>query len=36
LRKIPTTLIANSNAPRIRKCDSDSKSFSLAIRRIED
>src|SRR5467141_1619062 len=25
LRKIPTMLIANSTAPRIRKCDSDSK-----------
>src|SRR5260370_16911355 len=25
LRKIPTMLIANSTAPRIRKCESDSK-----------
>src|SRR5713226_6454677 len=25
LRKIPTMLIANSTAPRMRKCDSDSK-----------
>src|SRR5713101_5696278 len=25
LRKIPTTLIANSTAPRMRKCESDSK-----------
>src|SRR5258706_9049243 len=25
LRKIPTMLIANSTAPRIRKCDSESK-----------
>src|SRR5213078_3984626 len=25
LRKIPTMLIANSTAPRIRKCDSDGK-----------
>src|SRR6266540_6295695 len=36
LRKIPTMLIANSTAPRIRKCDSDSKSFLPWVSRIED
>src|SRR5882672_10086109 len=30
LRKIPTMLIANSTAPRIRKCDSESRVPSLA------
>src|SRR6266513_5106104 len=30
LRKIPTMLIANSTAPRIRKCDSDSAPPILA------
>src|SRR5215467_13365794 len=31
LRKIPTMLIANSTAPRIRKCDSESRAPSLVV-----